>query len=265
MLSAILRQNPRFLAGMTSPVASLALPLLQRMGAASEFASFFSDDARRSIMRSVFDGYYQPPRRRPVIFDTNRVWCGKTALLAEVFPRSRIICCVRELGWILDSVERLLDKNPLQPSKILDAKALNGTVYARVETMMNVETGFIGVPYSNLRKAWFGNHAGRLIIVSYEGLSRDPSSALARLYDTLEQPRFTHDFANVRYDEPEYDADLGMPGLHTVRPSVSHDVRNACIPPDLFAKYPPQSCFWRVEAPAPVASGPDTRRPVIVC
>jgi sulfotransferase len=33
-----------------------------------------------------------------VIFDTNRVWTGKTAPLADLYPGARIICCVREIG-----------------------------------------------------------------------------------------------------------------------------------------------------------------------
>jgi len=49
--------------------------------------------------------------------------------------------------------------------------------------------------------------------------------------------------ANAAYDEPEYDANLGMPGMHTVRRTVALQERSPCISPDLFAKYADAS-FW---------------------
>ena len=45
------------------------------------------------------------------------------------------------------------------------------------------------------------------------------------------------------YDEPEYDAELGMPGLHTVRQKVAHQKRESCIPPDLINRYSSLN-FW---------------------
>jgi sulfotransferase len=40
-----------------------------------------------------------------------------------------------------------------------------------------------------------------------------------------------------------YDGELGMPGLHTVRPKVAFEARETCLPPDLFAKYGEVN-FW---------------------
>jgi sulfotransferase len=47
----------------------------------------------------------------------------------------------------------------------------------------------------------------------------------------------------VKYEEPDYDEQLGMPGLHTVRPQVKFAERAPCIPPDLFNKYA-KTNFW---------------------
>jgi hypothetical protein len=46
-MSALLRQNPRFSAGVTRPVASLVLPLLH---GASEFTVFFNDERRPAMI-----------------------------------------------------------------------------------------------------------------------------------------------------------------------------------------------------------------------
>ncbi len=48
---------------------------------------------------------------------------------------------------------------------------------------------------------------------------------------------------HVAYDEPDYDAQLGMPGLHRVRPVVRAENRMPSVPPDIFAKYADTN-FW---------------------
>ena len=58
LLAGILRQNPRFHAGMSSPVGSLVNQLLAGMGANAEFSVFIDEEQRRDVLRGVFDGYY---------------------------------------------------------------------------------------------------------------------------------------------------------------------------------------------------------------
>lgn len=242
LLCALLRQNPRFAAAMTSPVAALCGGLMQNMSGSSEFAMFFSDERRASILRSVFDAYYAHVSADHVVFDTNRTWTSKAALLAMLYPKARIICCVREVSWIIDSVERQVRKNALQPSRLFGYKS-NGTVYSRVETLMNPETGLIGLAWSSLREAWFSEFADRLIVIDYDRLVSAPEQTIARLYQELGEAAFAHDYEHVVYDEPDYDTQLGIPGMHTVRPKVEARKRESCLPPDLFAKFADTN-FW---------------------
>jgi sulfotransferase len=242
VLSAILKQNPRFSAAVTSPVASLIGALQQSMSGSSEFAVFFSDQRRRTILKAIFDSYYADVPSDHVVFDTNRSWTGKLPLLAELYPNARVICCVREIGWIIDSVERMLRSNPLQLSRAFDFKP-GTSIYARVETLMNSERGLIGLAWSTLREAWFSQHASKLIVINYDALVRSPAAVLQRLYGELEEPWYDHDFGSISHDEPEYDAHLGMPGMHKVRRKVEHQSREGCIPPELFPKYADLN-FW---------------------
>ena len=241
LLCALLRQNPRFTASMTSPVASLCGALHPKM-CGGEFGVFFDDAKRANMLRGVFDAYYAHTEPGSVVFDTNRTWTGRAALLSELYPQSRIVCCVREVGWIIDSIERMLAKNPLQLSRMFKFQP-GASVYSRAETLMNSENGLIGLPWTTLREAWFGPPASRLIVVPYENLVREPDRTLRRLYEELGEPWFAHDFENAVYDEPDYDAHLGMPGLHKVRQKVEYQDRKPCIPPDLFAKYA-GTTFW---------------------
>lgn len=241
LLSAILRQNPRFSAAMTSPVASLVGAIHPKM-CGGEFGSFFEDTTRANVLRAVFDGYYANRTSAQVVFDTNRSWTGRMSLLQALYPGSRVICCVRDIGWIIDSVERMLAKNPLQLSRIFDFKP-GSSVYARAETLMHSDSGLIGLPWSTMREAWFSDSAQRLILLPYGRLVANPQATIARLYSELGEPTYPHDFDNVVYDEPGYDSQIGMPGLHKVRAKVSLEARTPCIPHDLFAKYA-STQFW---------------------
>jgi len=243
LLCALLRQNPRFSAAMTSPVAALCGALLHQMSGATEFGVFFDDARRQAMLRGVFEAYYGELPYNHVAFDTNRIWTARTALLAALYPNARIICCVREIGWIIDSVERMLAKNPLQLSRMFNFKP-GTSVYSRAELLMNSESGLIGQPWSSFREAWFGDNAPKLIVVPYDTLVKDPRQTLGKLYVELGERPFDHDFENVVYDEPDYDAAIGMPGLHKVRQKVEPTNRKPRIPPDLFAKYA-DACFWR--------------------
>jgi sulfotransferase len=220
----------------------LCATLQQRMSGGTEFRTFFDDERRRSILRGLFAAYYRDTSEGEVVFDTNRNWTGKMALLAQLYPDCRLICCVREIGWIIDSLEKIQNENPTQFSRIFGNKPLS-SVYARADGYMKHENGLIGQPWCTLREAWFGSEAKRLIVVPYERLAKDPAAVMQRLYQELKEPAFKHDFTNLAYDEPEYDYELGLPGLHKVRPKVATQVREKMIPPDLFAKYADAS-FW---------------------
>ena len=242
LLCALLRQNPRFSAAMTSPVAAVISALMPKMSGASEFAVFFNDERRRAILRAVFDAYYADVPAGHVIFDTNRTWTGRSPLVTELFPESRIICCVRDVGWIIDSIERMLRKNPLQVSRIFNFQP-GSSIYARVETLMNSDNGLIGLAWASLREAWFSEYAKRLIVIGYENLAGHPDLIMRKLYEELREPPFEHDFNHVTYDEPDYDALLGMPGMHKVEERVQYKKRESCIPPDVFSKYA-EANFW---------------------
>ena len=243
LLSALLRQNPRFSAAMSSPVAALCGGMLPQMNGGAEFGVFFDDARRRTMLRGIFDAYYAHAPDGNVVFDTNRSWTARAALLMTLYPDARIICCVRDIGWLIDSIERMLNKNPLQLSRVFGFKP-GSSVYARAETLMNSDTGLIGVAWSSMREAWFSDFADRLIVIPYDTLVREPEKTLRRLYGEVGEPYFQHDFDNVVYDEPDYDAAIGMPGLHKVREKVEYKERKISIPPDLFAKYADAS-FWR--------------------
>ena len=243
LLSGILRQNPRIHAAMSSPVSPMFRALLPKMSSGSGFSMMFDDALRQTILLGVLDAYYSKIPNGHLIFDTSRAWHQMPALLQNLYPDSKIICCVRDINWILDSVEQILNKNPLQLSGMFGFKT-SESVYDRVEQLMEPKKGFVGGCLASFREIWFGEYAGQVIVVPYDNLVKEPQRTMSRLYKALGEESFSHDFLNVDYDEPEYDKKLGMPGLHKVHKKVEYRERMPCLPPDLFAKYAELS-FWK--------------------
>jgi sulfotransferase len=242
LLAAILRQNPAFRTDITGPVAALCGMMHQQIGGKGEFSVLFNEERCAHMLRGIFDLYYAQVPSGSVVFDTNRTWTSRAALLGALYPQSRIICCVRDVGWILDSLERMRVKHPLRVSKIFTPHS-GESLYLRVDALMNSESGLVGMAWCMLREAWFSESATRLIAIPYDVLVREPARTIRRLYRELGEPLYEHDFRNVGYEAPEYDENLGMPGLHTVRPTVEYQLREPVIPPDIFAKYAPTH-FW---------------------
>jgi sulfotransferase len=149
----------------------------------------------------------------------------------------------------MDSVERMLHRNPLQTSAIFEHMP-GLSIAARALSLMEQGKGFIGGPWSGLREAWFGPFARKLIIIRYKSLAQRPSQTMGALYEALSAAPFEHRFDGLQYDEAAYDAKLGMPGLHDVRPLVSLIPRQSVLPPELIAKYAGAS-FWLDETANP--------------
>jgi sulfotransferase len=241
LLAALLRQNPRFEAGMSGPVAGLFGALLGNMSARNEYSIFIDDAKRERILRGLFDSYYADSTAE-VIFDTNRTWCAWMPALARLFPDSKVIACVRELPWILDSIERLVQSNVFSPSSIFNYEP-GGTVYTRAFGVVAAD-GMVGGPFDALKQACFGAQRDRLLLVQYETLTANPAKAIQAIYDFLGEPTFEHDFGHVDYDVTEFDKRAGTPGLHAVRGTVKYEPRETLLPPDLFKRFA-EDAFWR--------------------
>jgi len=243
LLAAILRQNPRFHAGMTSPVGSILLAMLSAVSRKNETAVFIDPKQKRDLCAGVFENYYRD-NPRPVIFDTNRLWCAKLPLIADLFRESKVICCVRDVSWIMDSIEKLYRANIFDLSGVFGFEA-GGTVYSRVNQLAT-SNGMVGYALDALREGYYGEHRHKLLLVDYDDLTKDPTGAVARIYSFLGEKPFVHDFSNVEYEAMDFDLALGTPGLHTVRKKVEHIERPTILPPHLFQRFQ-EDAFWKAE------------------
>ena len=245
LLAAILRQNPRLHAAMTSPVGSLFTSLHTTMGQQNEFSEFIEEKQRERVLRGIFDLYYQDFAQE-VILDTNRLWCARLPLLLRLFPDAKILCTVRNVAWIMDSIERLVRKNSLQPSRLFNGPAESDTVYHRVEALAGRDR-FVGFSYYALKEAFYSPEARQLLIIDYDLLAQSPAKVLPLVYDFLGESAYAHDFENLDYQEPGFDARVGLHGLHEIKRKVALRPRATVLPPDLFQQYS-QLDFWKNSA-----------------
>jgi len=242
LLAAILNQNPRFRAGMTSPLADIMGMVIAEASSKNDFSFAVSEEQRVSLVRGLVENFYAGSAGADVVFDTSRLWCSRMKLIETLFPQAKVIACVRQLSWVLDSMERLVRNSPVGVSKVFRFDT-NTTVYSRSEALTDPR-GMVGFAYQSVKDAFYGQYApGQLLLLTYESLVGNPAATLKALYQFIGEPWFDHDFDNIEFDASEFDERVGMPGLHTVRRKLEAIERTPILPLEIFNRFA-REAFW---------------------
>ena len=244
LLSSILKQNPRFTAGISDPLASYAASIIRDTNTAVGMDAAVPIEKRREMIRDIFDSFYKHDNE--VCFNTNRGWAASTSLLKDLFPNFKMIVCVRDVPWILDSFEQLNANNPYTIKPLYHHQEL-GNVHDRCRILMGEIPNFGGYvhgPLINVQQSMFCNEVGQICYVDYETLVRFPKESMKQIYQFLGEPWYEHDFENVEDSYDEFDEQAKISGLHTVRRKVEFQERRSVLPGELWDKYRPMS-FWK--------------------
>jgi sulfotransferase len=245
LLSAILRQNPEFYADISSPLQNLIASTIHFL-TNTETNHLVDENKRKYILRQIFNAYYEDVKPKTV-FDTNRSWTSKTSLLKKLYPQTKIICCVRDIPWILDSFERITANNALYGSNFTNDEAKH-TVITRCDAMMDVKKeGQIVKPYYFLEEGLLLN-PNMILLMEYESLCKHPEDVMREIYKFIDKPYFNHDFKNVEYENEVFDQALNIKNLHTVRKEVTWQERPTILPKSVWEKYSGHD-FWRSPLP----------------
>lgn len=244
LLSAILKQNPKFTASISDPLASYAASIIRDTNSAVGMEAAVPIEKRRELIRGLFDNFYQHDRE--VCFNTNRGWSGTTSLLKDLFPDFKMIVCLRDVPWILDSFEQLNAKNPYTIKALYHHQELS-TVHERCSMLMGEMPNFVGYvrgPLVNVQQAMFSNEYQHLCFVDYDTLVQKPRATMQEIYEFLGEPWFEHNFNDVEDSYDEFDQQAKITGLHTVRREVRYIQRRSILPKELWDKYQLFN-FWR--------------------
>ena len=243
LLAAILRQNPAITASISSPVGGIFSAMQKAISRGNEGAGFISNEYRQYLLWTIFHGFYSEyAGTREFAFDTNRMWPSKLPTLVKLFPDCRIICCVRQVAWIMDSIERLVRRNAFELSGIFNFEP-NSTVYSRCAAL-GASNGLVGFAADALKEGLYGEHENRILIVPYQSLCKNTAGVMAGIHEWCGIPPFDYDFEHIEQipGAAEFDARLGTPGLHAVRDRVDWVERKTILPPELFNSFPQP--FW---------------------
>jgi sulfotransferase len=242
LLSGILRQNPEFYADIASPVQGMIGNTVDFMTSCENNLNIL-ENQRKNILLSIFDGYYSH-LNPSIVFDSSRGWTKDTTLLKELFPYTKILCCVRDIPWIINSFEIINKKNPFHTTTLVKPE-FKDNVFSRSDAMMDKKDGIIAKHWISLQEGYAINPE-MIYFVEYKNLCESPEEEMRNIYEFLEKPYYQHDFENVEYSNENFDRFCNLKDLHTVRKKVEYKEQKKVLPPEIWEKYESMNMeFWR--------------------
>lgn len=234
LLTSILNQNPNFYSNISNPLARFVRSVITEAHAGPGYALQCPELKRFELIQNLVDTYHSE-RPEKVCFNTNRGWTALLPILDCTHPDAKIICCVRDINWVLDSFEQLFKKNPFSLSRMYSEQEAE-TVYTRAYALMS-PGHTVRFAYDSLKEAITGPHKNKIMLVEYDQLAKNPEQTMRSIYAFIKEPYFAHDFNSVEASYDEYDIEAGIIGLHKIRKQIAYIPRDSIIPPDLWNEF----------------------------
>ena len=231
LLSTILKQNPKFEASISGPLARYVRAVIQESSAQGGYRFECPPEKRKKLINGLFENYYDDPTKE-VAFNTNRGWGLLLPTVKDLYPSSKVILCVRDIGWILDSFETLQRKNPYVFTSMFSPDE-NTNVYSRCEALLSPGRT-LGFAYNAVKQAITGEFKQDVMIIDYVQLASQPEMTMKNVYNFIGEEYYAHDFDNVEASYDEFDEDVQLPGLHTTRKKIEYIPRDTILPPDIW-------------------------------
>jgi sulfotransferase len=232
-LSSLLRQNPYFCVAERTLLATLFKGVNQQVSSVVKTSASLTENQRTRVLRGLFSNFYADRPMSNVVFEANRDWAGLAPEVLRVFPEAKFIACVRDMAWVLDSMERMHRSNPEAGAKLFKNSTEHNCPASRAAALCS-DDGYIGSVWSAIRSVFVGKHSSSLLVIDYDMLLRSPDEVLSLAYNFLDIPWFCgHDYSVVNpldvFDDVRH-----------VQPLASSTVLNQ----DVFKMYSNRS-FWQ--------------------
>lgn len=234
LLTSILNQNPKFNSNISNPLARFVRAVVTESFAGPGYALQCPEEKRIQLIRGLVENYYAHLPQE-VFFNTNRGWTSLLPMLDITHPDAKVICCVRDINWVLDSFETLFRKNAFTMSKMYGEQE-SETVYTRCNALMS-PGHTVRFAYDSLKEAITGPNKSKIMLVEYNQLAKNPKETMQAIYNFIGEEWYDHNFNNVESSYDEYDMEAGIHGLHKIRKEVKYVEREFILPPDILNEF----------------------------
>ena len=248
LLSAILNQNPQFLAPPASVLCESLFKMHTEFRELEQYRQYPTQSRFDVALRSFGNAFYSLDSE-PVIFDKSRSWARLVGLASAAFdnPQPKVIACVMSADEIVASFLRLIRKN-LKTNFIdmeLKKRRMDVNDLNRCRLLLIKDDSS---PMSNpLVSLAIGlEHTPQNIhLVEYQDLVKDPRETMRRIYDFVGEEWYEHDFTSIQGTKDKAGRDLGLKEIHDVRSTMSPSTTDVSRIPKEFLKELEGMNFWR--------------------
>lgn len=206
LLCNVLNQNPKFFASSTSILPVIVGNISNLLSNSPEYKSELhgrrkeTEEKTVRAMKVFFEEWYKD-RKKQIIFDKSRAWGHHALAFKQIFPDGKIIVCVRDLRNIYASVEKRHRDNPLLDyASNPDEK----TLYQRASSMFSPQ-GLIGQPVQGIEDMLHRKMQNDIVVIQYEQFVENPKIVIERLYDSIGEKAYKHDFENIKSTAEDLD------------------------------------------------------------
>lgn len=235
LLQNILAQNEAIYASPTSGVLELLY------GARINFTDCLEFKAQdQQLMRKGFqgfcrcglEGWYSNITDKPIVIDKSRGWLGFSEWLNMFVDSPKIIVCVRDLRYILGSMEILYHKNSDKVDKLENPSNMKFlTVHQRINDWLAGPP--VGLSLLRIYDAVQRGTINNMCVIRYEDLLATPDKVLKKIYTYIEEPFYQHNLGDIKQVTFENDAVHDISELHKIRPVLAASETD---PYELFGK-----------------------------
>jgi len=238
LLSTLLSQNPSIYSSISSPLSGLFSSVLNPLLYQKGFETIYTENRRKNVLLGLLESFYKDIDK-DIIFDTGRNWGTLSHVLSSII-NTKMIVCVRDIPSILNSFEKLYQKQPLTISKIYDT-INTSNVYTRTDGLMR-EDKTVGQSLIALKELLLNQHLPYLIL-EYDYFVKEPYKTMIAIEQFLNLPKFNYVFSNIENTFEDYDKSIGATSLHYIRNTISKEEK-IVLPKDLIENYSNLE-FWR--------------------
>ena len=222
LLANILAQNPRIHSTCTSGCMDVLFGVRAQWPNLIEHkASPPSDETQQRVFRAILEAYHAD-KEEPIVIDKCRGWVSLIETAEYALDRKvKILVPVRDLRDVLASFEKLWRKH--RDAKYVLGEGENYVGFQSIEGRLNWwmrQDQVVGLSVSRIIDAKRRGLESRMHYVDYDELTHEPEDTMEAIYEFLEEEVYEHNFDNIEQVTDEDDRVHGIPGLHTIQPTL---------------------------------------------